>query len=299
MGRYLFVGDVSLDLSVLTSRLPEPDEKIHCEDITEQPGGVATNTAVAFARSGGHAILLCQLGDDAASNRVREALADENGLEIDAEQREGPLCRVVTLIDTHGEKRLLLHPGVSMYPDAGAVRRASFDDVHHVHTAVYATVAADVVDRARDHGANWSIDLEPATFSDGVKSLAGLLRGARIVFVNNRAAEIIGDDAASCLLDMGVQTVVRTMGSRGAQAHGREGTARIPIPQKGPTVDTTGAGDCLAGWVLAGLWRGESMACALPQAVSAATHACMALGPQAGLPRLADIPTSQEQEPAE
>lgn len=299
MGRYLFVGDVSLDLSVLTSRLPEPDEKIHCEEIAEQPGGVVTNTAVAFARSGGQAVLLCRLGDDAASDRVCEALADERGLEIDAERRQGPLGRVVTLIDTHGEKRLLLYPGVSIYPDAGAVGRVSFDDVRHVHTAVYGSVATDVVDRARDHGANWSIDLEPATFSDGVESLAGLLRGARIVFVNNRAAEIIGDDAVSRLLDMGVQTVVRTMGSRGAQAHGRECTTRIPIPQTGPIVDTTGAGDCLAGWVLAGLWRGESMACALPPAVSAATYACMALGPQAGLPRLADLPTSQKQEPAE
>lgn len=299
MGRYLFVGDVSLDLSVLTSRLPQPDEKIHCEDITEQPGGVATNTAVAFARSGGQAVLLCRLGDDAASDRVREALADESGLEIDAEQTAGPLCRVVTLIDARGEKRLLLHPGISIYPGAGAVGRVRFDDVCHVHTAVYGSAAADIIGQARDHGANWSIDLEPATFSDGVKALAGLLHGARIVFVNDRAAETIGADAVSRLLDMGVQTVVRTMGARGAQAHGRECTARIAIPRAGPIVDTTGAGDCLAGWLLAGLWRGEPMASALPPAVNAATYACMALGPQAGLPRLADRPTSQEQEPAE
>lgn len=298
-GRYLFVGDVSLDLSVRTARLPEPDEKIHCEEITEQPGGVATNTAVAFARAGGRAVLLCQIGNDIASERVLAAFADESGLEIDARRRVGSLCRVVSLIDPLGEKRLLLHPGVSLYPDAEEVERTGFDDVRHVHTAIYGTAAADVIGRARDHGASWSIDLEPATLSDGLKALAGLLRDTRIVFVNDRAAMLIGDDAVSRLLDMGVQTVVRTMGARGAQAYGREATARIAVPLRDPIVDTTGAGDCLAGWLLAGLWCGESIAHALPRAVNAATCACMALGPQAGLPRLADLPTSQRQEPAE
>jgi ribokinase len=54
-------------------------------------------------------------------------------------------------------------------------------------------------------------------------------------------------------------------------------------------VDTTGAGDCLAGWFVAGRLRGAIPRAALETAVVAATMSCSQLGAQTSYPTLHDV----------
>ncbi|WP_029075885.1 carbohydrate kinase family protein [Kaistia adipata] len=294
MAHYLFVGDVSLDLSLQAPHMPAPDEKVHCTASTEGLGGVITNTAVAFSRAGGDAALGIQLGDDLASIQVRNEL-EATRLDLRPAMVPGGLCRVVTMIEPHGEKRLLLYPGVSLYPDDAAVRALRLDDIAHLHTACFGPAAPALVERARQAGIGWSIDLEPASFPHGIASLAPVLDGARVVFVNDRAADAIGRDPIGRLRDLGVSDVVRTRGPLGAELY-REGGEMLyaPPPAGLDIVDTTGAGDCLAGWFLAGLAAGWRVDIILARAVRAASIACTRMGAQTAYPTLSEIETQEQ-----
>jgi ribokinase len=294
LAHYLFVGDVSLDLSLQAPHMPAPDEKVHCTASTEGMGGVVTNTAVAFARAGGSAALGIQLGTDHASTQVRR---DLEAMQLDLRPAivPGGLCRVVTMIEPHGEKRLLLYPGVSIYPDAAAAAALRLDDIAHLHTACFGASAEALVGRARQAGISWSIDLEPASFPAGIATLAPVLDGARVVFVNDRAAEVIGTDPVARLRELGVGAVVRTRGPLGAELYRESDEMLYAPPPKGLNiVDTTGAGDCLAGWFLAGLAAGWRIDIVLARAVRAASIACTRVGAQTAYPTLSEIETQEQ-----
>lgn len=285
MKRLLFVGDISIDLTLTAPHFPQPDEKVHCSDAFESIGGVAANAAVAARRAGAEVTLAAQLGTDAASGSAAARLEGE-GVRLHIGQRDGAICRVVTIVEPHGEKRLLLHPGVSLYPDAEVLSGVDLASIDHLHTAIYGSSAFALLERARAARLSWSLDLEPATFPGGIAAFASVIDGAAVVFLNERAAAIIGEDAIDRLLAMGAETVLHSQGPRGATLH-RRGTGRVahaPAPRGLPIIDTTGAGDCLAGWYLAALGAGESPAHALALAVTAATMACGALGAQSAMP---------------
>ena len=54
----MFVGAISVDLTMTVDHVPAPDEKVHAES----SGGVVANAAVACARAGGRVRLVFQVG---------------------------------------------------------------------------------------------------------------------------------------------------------------------------------------------------------------------------------------------
>lgn len=279
----LFVGDISVDLTMAISHVPAPDEKVHVDSAVEAPGGVVANASVAAARAGAKARLLTQVGDDAAG-RLAVAGVTAAGVSVAAGHAEGGTCRVVILIEPHGEKRLLLYPGASMYPEPEQVAGASFAGVGWIHTAVYGPRAAvTLIERARTAGIPWSIDLEPATIPDQVDAIAPFIDGAEAVFVNSRAAARLGD-APRTLFALGARAVILTLGPEGATFLDREGRRFTASAPPVSAVDTTGAGDCLAGWFVAGRLAGLDEEAALRRAVVAATLSCGRAGAQSSFP---------------
>jgi ribokinase len=278
----LFVGDVTLDLTMVASHIPNPDEKVHVSHSVEAVGGVIANAAVACARTGTSAKALFQLGSDNASTVVEMALVNR-GIDIAIDKVEGRTSRVVVIIEPHGEKRLLLDPGVSLYPSEQAVRLIDLRNVNWVHTAVYGEAAELLVSRCRQSKLAWSLDLEPASFPEGIHSLASVIDGAAVVFCNDRAAAAIGDQATETLLSMGAKAVIRTLGSGGARYLSADAAVRAFAPEIA-IADTTGAGDCLAGWFVGEVVAGTPVNAALQAAVVAATLSCRFFGAQNSYP---------------
>ncbi len=287
----LFVGDASLDLTLCIPRIPDPDEKVRVDAIAEAPGGVVTNAAVAAARAGTQVRLLVSLGSDPASETFLTSLS-ETGLSLEVRRGQGVLCRATILLDRNGEKRLLLYPGQSMYPTAAQVERVDLANVGWVHTAAYdIAAAAGLAQRCRDAGISWSVDLEPATFPDGIASLALVLAGATAVFCNRRAAGRLGHDPVGLLRGLGVASVIATGGADGAVLHQAGEIVAVAAPPVA-LQDTTGAGDCLAGWFVSEILCGATPAAALRRAVAAASFSCGRLGAQASFPLLEEMATA-------
>lgn len=273
---------------MVIDHVPVADEKVHASQCIETTGGVVANAAVAAGRSGAPVRLSIQVGDDAATSVALDQLAAQ-GLSVEAARRPGPLSRVVVLLEPHGEKRLVLDPGVSLCPDAEAVAAISLDGVEHVHTALYGAAARDLIERCRSKGIGWSLDLEPASFPDGIASIADVVDGAAVLFLNERAAARIGAEAERHLLDLGARCVVATLGPGGARYRDPSRSFTCHPPKGLPVVDTTGAGDCLAGWFLADLSQGGAVEGSLVRAVTAASLSCGSLGAQASYPDLSTV----------
>lgn len=285
MGMAVFVGDIGLDLTLFVDRIPEPDEKLFTRRLIESAGGVAANAAVACMRAGISVQAWVARGDDEAGEAACDQLARE-GVAVTPEIHKGPTCRCVILLEPAGEKRLLLSPGVSMHPSSAMVATADLDDVAWVHMAPYDSAAAEILaSRCRERGIPWSLDLEPATFAPDIRTLAGCLNGAAAVFCNTRAAALLGPEPSAVLAGLGAHGIVFSHGAAGAGWW--DGAYHAPaIPPKGlaSPVDTTGAGDCLAGWFVAERIRGSHPVAALKVAVAAASHSCSTAGAQNSFP---------------
>lgn len=287
-GAALFAGDASVDLTMTLDHIPAPDEKVHVGSAVEAAGGVVANAAVACARAGGSATFLGQLGEDGAGRMVAASLR-EAGVDVAAGVAPAGTCRVVILIEPHGEKRLLLYPGGSMYPARSLAERQKLDGFGWMHTAVYdIDAAALLAGRCRAAGIPWSVDLEPATIPDDVDAIRPFVGGAEVVFVNARAATRLGQPVER-LRALGARSIVLTRGPDGAVLVAADGetTTAPALPIR--AVDTTGAGDCLAGWFVAGRLEGLPASEALRRAVVAATLSCARPGGQASYPTRAEV----------
>lgn len=280
MADLLFVGDASWDITLSVNHIPAPDEKLLTSTVVESAGGVAANAAVAAHCNGSRTRALVAVGSDARGSEVVADL-ERAGIEV-VTRRRGQTTLAVMIVDPGGEKRLVLYPGSSMYPPTEAVNAIPLSKTSWVHTAIYDIEAsARLIERCREQDISWSIDLEPATFRHGIDLLAAHLDGAAVVFCNDAAASALGPDAVKVLIRRGVRAVVRTRGARGADLH-RAGQAtasiRAPLIDTARIMDTTGAGDCLAGWFVAELTFDTDPVTALRRAVTAASLSCRGFG---------------------
>ncbi|WP_213992308.1 carbohydrate kinase family protein [Sodalis sp. dw_96] len=282
-GKALFVGDISLDTTLLMDKMPQPDEKLLVSITNEMPGGVVTNAALACRLAGAEVGLAVETGDDLFAESLLTPLRAA-GIDVTGGRKPGRTCRAIVLLDAHGEKRLLLEPGVSMYPGAGMLSALDWREVGWLHTAVYSGAAESVIEHCRTAGIAWSIDLEPATFMGGLAPLHSVLDGAETVFCNQRALAQIGGDPVGQLLALGVKSVICTLGPQGARYVSAGACHHARFAGKAVVVDTTGAGDCLAGWYIARRLGGLSIPAALREAVYAATYSCGGMGAQSSYP---------------
>jgi ribokinase len=112
----------------------------------------------------------------------------------------------------------------------------------------------------------------------------------------------VDDDAAAAkaaekLLDRGVQTVILTMGPRGAFVAAREGRQRVP-GFKMKAEDTTAAGDIFNGALAVALAEGKPLYEAVRFANAAAAISVTRIGAQPSAPRRKEIERLLAKSPA-
>lgn len=275
----LFVGDTVFDTTIRVDHLPDADEKVVGTELADSIGGVITNAAIACRKTGTATRLVSSIGTDPPSARCLEQGA-ALGIDFQPETLTGPANRSVIALAADGEKQLMLMPGAGMYPPVRTCEQLPLNDVEWVHTAVYEHEASRaLLARCSREGIPWSLDLEPATFPTGIESLAAHIDGASVVFCNTRAAREIGECADEVLFGMGAQAVIHTDGAAGARWCTPESTRYVSAPREaGSVVDTTGAGDCLAGSFIGLFTETGDPITALRYAVRAASRSCAVFG---------------------
>jgi sugar/nucleoside kinase (ribokinase family) len=95
-------------------------------------------------------------------------------------------------------------------------------------------------------------------------------------------------EAAEELLDLGVEVLIVTQGSRGCSVH--TGRKRFHVPALAvEAVDTTGAGDAFHGAFIYAMLQGWPLRRAAEFSNAAAGLNCLTLGGRRGLPELSQV----------
>jgi ribokinase len=245
------VGSVNLDQSFTVTALPGRGETVLASSSTTSPGGKGGNQAVAAARAGASVQLVAAFGDDAAAHRLRTHLLD-NGVGIDGVVTvPGPSGAAVVVVDAAGENCIVVAPGSNAHLSmADADVRAVVTDAEVVllQLEIPIETALAAARTGRDGGAVVMLNASPSGADR--QRLAELADSVDVVVVN---------EAEAREWSWPVTHLVVTRGARGAVYDGPDGHVEMASPAV-EAIDTTGAGDVIAGVLATGWLAGPELA---------------------------------------
>jgi len=255
--RIAVIGSNMVDLVTYVKRMPVRGETVEAPSFEMGHGGKGANQAVAAAKLGASVVMITAVGDDMFADATVRNL-DELGVDTRYVKRvRGKSSGVAPImVEPSGENWILIVKGANSDLSPDDVERASADlkacdlillQLEIPLETVYAAIAF-----GKRHGVKTILNPAPATpkldlehvrdvsfFVPNETELA-ILTGKPV----STEEEI--SKAAISLIEKGVETVIVTLGSRGALLTTGAGVRRI-APVRVDPVDTTGAGDAFVG----------------------------------------------------
>ncbi|WP_347266902.1 ribokinase [Paracoccus sp. (in: a-proteobacteria)] len=277
-------GSINIDHVYRLDSLPRAGETLHARDLALGLGGKGANQSVAAARAGAevHHLGAMGAGDDWVIARLGAA-----GVLTDAIARlpGSATGHAIILVDATGENSIVLHGGANHALPAesllAALQAIGPQDILLLQneTSLQAAAAA----RARAAGAR--VIYSAAPFQ--IAALREVLAHVSILAVNAIEAR---DTFAAFGEDLPVEGLLITRGAEGAEYRDlTRGQVWHQPAFRVSALDTTGAGDCFAGWFAAGLARGEDIAQALRHAAAAAALQVTRPGAGDAMPDRAEV----------
>jgi ribokinase len=266
--KVVVVGSCNMDIYTWTDHLPEPGETVIGDRYWMVMGGKGANQAVGTRLLGAEATMVGRVGDDLFGRQMVETLHAHgvagDYIRVDTESGSGV---ALVFVDKQGENMIAVISGANMRlgpadvdAAAGKVRAA---DVVLMQLEVPLEANERAVDIALEGGALCILNPAPARpLPDRVLKKIHLLtpnQNEAKVLTGLPADTLEGARAAGlALLDRGVQTVIVTLGARGALIVRPDDTVHLEgVPVD--TLDTTGAGDAFMAGLAVALGEGKSL----------------------------------------
>jgi ribokinase len=291
--RIVVVGSSNTDMTIRLGRIPMPGETLLGGEFLMAAGGKGANQAVGAARSGGRVSLVARIGADMFGD---QALAGLRRDRIDVAQvyRDPTATSGVALIfvGEHGENSIAVASGANARLSRADVTRAAQLIASASVLLLQLEVPLASVEAAarlgRRCGARVILNPAPAQkLPDGLLRLVSVLtpnetEAGMLTGINVRS-DASAVRAAGKLRARGVQTVIVTLGARGALLASDETTCVVPGFNV-PAVDTTGAGDIFNGALAVALGEAQPLAQAVRFANAAAALSVTRRGAQLSAP---------------
>lgn len=301
------VGSSNTDMIVQVERIPAPGETVLGGKFSMAAGGKGANQAVAAARAGARVSLVAALGGDALSDQAlgrfrAEGINTEHVCRLEGEGsgvalimvgQDGQNCIAVASGANHRLEVSHIHAAYETIKRANCLLVQLETPLPVVTEAIRTACMACV-----------PVILNPApaqTLPDD------LLSQVKFLTPNQSEAEFltempVGDEhdaakAAALLRQAGVETVIITLGGRGAYVASDEQEEMVPGFSVQP-VDTTGAGDVFNGALAMALGEGRPILDAVYFANAAAAISVTRLGAQPSAPTRAEIDALLASQPA-
>jgi ribokinase len=292
------VGSSNTDMIIQLDRIPRPGETILGGAFSSAAGGKGANQAVGAARAGGNVTFIARVGKDIFGDQALAGFR-RDGINVSNVFRDetAPSGVALIFVAKDGENSIAVAGGANAKLAPADVKRAA----KAIRTATVlvaqletplATVQAAAAMAAK---AGVRVILNPAPARPLPDSLLKLVS---ILTPNEIEAELltgikVTDEAAAAkaaeqLHSRGVQTVILTLGSRGAFLAHAAGQRLVP-GFKVKAVDTTAAGDIFNGALAVALAEGKALPDAVLFANAAAALSVTRLGAQPSAPTRADI----------
>lgn len=289
------VGSLNMDLVVRSPRIPVPGETIIGRDFQMLPGGKGANQAVAAARLGAQVSMVGRVGNDAFAGALLNNLT-VNNVDCTYVTRDPESATGVALItvDDAAQNTIVVASGANMCLTPTDVLAAESVIASAAALLLQLESPLETVLRAaeiaRSHGAKVILNPAPAPAEPLPAELLSLVD---IIIPNETETSLltglpVENDAqtriaAAALREMGVGTVILTLGERGSLLASQTETKLFPAFKVSP-VDTTAAGDAFLGGFGTALAEGRSLAEAICWGNAAGAVAATQFGAQPSLP---------------
>jgi ribokinase len=292
------VGSSNTDMIVQMARLPKPGETILGGVFSIAAGGKGANQAVGAARAGARVSFVARVGRDMFGAQAVASLA-KDGINVSYvfKDHAAPSGVALIFVGKNGENSIAVAPGANGRLSPADVRKARIAFagasllVMQLETPLATVLAAAQL--ATEAGLRVILNPAPArplpdklfrhiSILTPNETETELLTGIR---VNNPADAAT---AAGRLMVKGVETVIITLGRRGAFVATKEGRQLVPGFKVKP-VDTTAAGDIFNGALAAALDENKPLLEAVRFANAAAAISVTRLGAQPSAPDRKEI----------
>lgn len=263
--KIVVVGSFNADLTSYMERMPRPGETVHGEKFVTGAGGKGSNQAVAAARLGADVTFIGRVGKDVFANLAYE-LWDAEGINSEFVGRDAEHATGVApiLVDSAGENMIVVVLGANKRmqgADIDAAReRIAAADILIAQLEINTDMVHYALGAAKDLGVTTILNPAPAAaIPDETIQLADYLTPNETELETLCGSQgVDAESAARSLLTRPDQTVVVTLGAKGAQIVTRDesrpvGTFEVNV------VDTTGAGDAFNGGLAVALAEGKPL----------------------------------------
>ncbi len=285
MAEIVIIGSINMDFVVNSERLPEPGETITGSSFARHPGGKGANQAAAAGLLGVRPLFIGARGDDDIGQSLEDNL-NQQGVEtslIKAGRETGTAHIFVT---DDGENHIIVIPGANGALDAEDIETIAAKIEEAEILLLQLEIPLEAVEKAAELAveAGTKVILDPAPAQELSDELL-----AKVDYLLPNETELkkltgIDDIDKGCrqLLDKGVKNVIVTLGEAGAILINQEGSLELQAPEV-DVVDTTAAGDALAGAFAAALNRGLNLKEAIKEGIYYGSAAVSRPGAQSSL----------------
>ncbi|HWL55675.1 MAG TPA: ribokinase [Paracoccus sp. (in: a-proteobacteria)] len=278
------LGSIHIDHVYRLANLPRSGETIHSRQLSHGLGGKGANQSVAAARAGVKVVHLGAMGtgDDWVLDRLSSAGVTTDRIARLAGQVTG---HAIILVDDSAENSIIVHGGANraLSPETVMGDLASIGPGDTLMLQNETSLQVEAAAHARKAGARVIYSCAPFD----IAALRDVLPHVSILALNEgEAAEAF----AALGENLPVEGLLITRGSAGAEYRDlTRGTIDRQPAYPVEAIDTTGAGDCFAGWFAAGLDRGEDVPTALRNAAAAAALQVTRHGAGDAMPDRAEV----------
>lgn len=287
----VIVGSVNRDEVATVGRFPAPGETVLASAFEVAHGGKGANQAVAAVRQGASVCFIGAVGPDEAGAdaiaSLREEGVDTSRIAIGSE----PTGTAIVVVDDRGENRIIVGAGANRQVaiDAGTREVISAADVVmcQLEIPVDAVIAA-----AESTAGTFILNAAPAR-----RLPTHLSELTDVLIVNESELRMVaGSTEPTAVRAIGIETVVTTLGERGAHVVTPDDVAFVAAPQVS-VIDTTGAGDTFCGTFAAALDAGNDLFEATHRGVVAGSLATTKLGARTAMPNVRQVELAMRRRP--
>ncbi len=287
------IGSTNTDMVIRATHLPAPGETLLGGSFFMNPGGKGANQAVAAKRLGGDVTFIAKTGNDIfGDTALKQFKAEGINTKFMLRDQHNPSGVALITVDDHAENTIVVA--------SGANGTLSPTDLVPAETLINNEAIVLV---------QLEIPLETVQFAASLAAMGGaklilnpapaqvlpdeLLKQVSIITPNETEAEMLSGQtitdlasvqaAALAIRSRGVETVIITLGSKGAWISNAEIELLVEAPSV-QAIDTTAAGDVFNGALAVALSEGRTLADAVAFSCKAAAISVTRLGAQAAAP---------------
>ncbi len=280
------LGSINADYFYQLPHLPNPGETLAATGHATGLGGKGANQSVAAARAGAKVCHIGTVGPDGqwAIDRLTEFDVDTTHIR----QTDIPTAHAIVMVDARGENQIVIYPGANHAQDTDAIT-AAMADAGPDDWLILQNETSHQVDAARlAHSRGMKVAYSAAPFD--ANSVRAVLPFTQLLIMNAVEAAQLCDALNQVVADLPVPQILITKGSDGAEWIDRNSgetvsVSAIPVAP----VDTTGAGDCFAGYAIAGLSQNLTPKQALRRASAAAALCVTKKGTAEAIPLIGEV----------